>query len=53
MREVVKFVNGYEITRLKGTRGFYEVIIKTFVNGGYKYKTFRTIKAAVAFCKSL
>lgn len=53
MREVVKVVNGYEITRLKGTRGFYEVIIKTFVTGGYKYKTFKTIKAAVAFCESL
>lgn len=52
MREVVKVVNGYEITRLKGTRGFYEVITKRFAKG-YQYQTFRTIKAAVAFCETL
>ena len=52
MREIVKVVNGYEITRLKGTHGFYEVITKRFAKG-YQLRTFRTIKAATSFCETL
>ena len=48
MYEVVKTVNGYDITRMKGTRGFYHVIIRP----GVEY-TFKTIKSAAAFCETL
>lgn len=50
--EVVKSVNGYDITRTKGTRGFYNVILST--NGkATTSMTFRTQKAAEEYIKSL
>lgn len=49
MYETIKTVNGYEIARMKGTHGCYHVNI----SGGSKFYTFKTIKAAVAFCKML
>lgn len=48
MYETVKVVNGYEIKRMKGSRGFYHVNIRRG-----QFCTFRTIKAAVEFCMSL
>ena len=48
MYETVKTVNGYAITRMIGTKGFYHVHITP-----NKYHTFRTVKAATAFCESL
>ena len=50
MYEVVKIVNGYEITRAKGTHGFYYVY---FGAHGNKFRTFRTIKAAAEFCETI
>jgi hypothetical protein len=52
MNEVVKIVNGYEITRRKGTHGVYNVAIRED-KGWSEFRTFRTIKAAVAFCETL
>ena len=52
MYEIVKKVNGYEIRRMVGTHGFYSVIIRTSKKVT-EFRTFRTIKAAVAFCESL
>lgn len=52
MYEVVKIVNGYEITRMKGTHGFYHITIRKG-KGWEEYRTFRTIKAATAFCENL
>lgn len=52
MYETVKIVNGYAITRMVGTKGFYHVNIregKIF----REFHTFRTIKAAIAFCETL
>lgn len=52
MFETVKVVNGYEITRMVGSRGFYRVNI--WEDGAWgKYLTFRTIKAAAQFCEAL
>lgn len=48
MYETVKTVNGHKITRMKGTKGFYHV--KLAEN---KEATFKTIKAAAEFCKTL
>ena len=48
MYEVVKTVNGMEITRMKGTRGAYHVNIREG-KGFREYHTFRTIKAAEEF----
>ena len=48
MYETVKVVNGYKIDRAKGTRGFFIVYVRKNV-----YYTFRTIKAATAFCETL
>lgn len=52
MYEVVKTVNGYEITRMKGTKGAYHVNVKEG-KGFREFHTFRTLKAAVAFCEWL
>ena len=52
MYEVVKVVNGYEITRMKGTKGFYHVNVREG-KGFVEFHTFRTIKAAAAFCETL
>lgn len=48
MYEIVKTVNGYNITRMIGTRGFYTVHFSA-----NKSRVFRTIKAAAAFCETL
>lgn len=48
MRETVKVVNGYAITRLIGTHGFYTVYIAS-----NKFVAFKTVKAATAYCESL
>lgn len=48
MRETIKVVNGYEITRIKGTKGYYTVYITP-----NKFIPFRTIKAASAYCETL
>lgn len=52
MYETVKVVNGYEIVRMKGTKGFYHVNVKEG-KGWREFHTFRTIKAATAFCETL
>ena len=52
MYETVKVVNGYEITRRKGTHGFYEVVTRQGKNWK-EYRTFRTIKAAAEFCGTI
>lgn len=48
MYETVKTVNGYEIYRMVGSRGFYHLDLRAGV--GY---TFHTIKAAAAFAATL
>lgn len=52
MYETIKVINGYAITRMKGTRGFYHVNVREG-KGFREYHTFRTIKAATAFCETL
>ena len=49
--EVVKVVNGYEIKRMVGTKGFYHVNVREG-NGFREFHTFKTIKAAVEFIKT-
>lgn len=48
MYEVVKVVKGYEIKRMKGTRGAYHVNVREG-KGWSEFHTFRTIKAAAEF----
>ena len=48
MYETVKIVNGYEIKRMVGTRGFYHINVREG-KGWAEFHTFRTIKAAVEF----
>lgn len=48
MYEVVKVVKGYEIKRLKGSRGMYHVTVREG-NGWREYHRFRTIKSAVEY----
>lgn len=48
MYETVKTVNGHDIYRMKGTKGCYHVNVKENV-----HCTFKTIKAASAFCETL
>jgi hypothetical protein len=50
--ETVKVVNGFEIYRMEGTRGFYYVNIRE-CKGWKEYHTFRTTKAAAQFCETL
>jgi hypothetical protein len=50
--ETVRVVNGYEIKRMKGTRGFYHINVREG-KGWAEFHTFRTIKAAAAFAESL
>lgn len=52
MYEVIKTVNGHEITRMKGTRGAYHVNIREG-KGWREFHTFKTIKEAAAFCERL
>ena len=54
MYEIVKTVNGLNITRMRGTRGAYHVNIREDDGRGFKeFHTFKTIKAAVAFCEAI
>lgn len=54
MYETVKVVNGYEIKRAKGTHGYYTVTTWVSDNGKASiFRSFRTIKAAAAFCETL
>ena len=48
MYEVVRTINGHQITRMIGTRGIYHVVVRTG-QGFTESRTFRTIKAAVEF----
>ncbi len=53
MYETVKTVNGYEIKRIKGTRGAYHVNVREDDGKGWtEFHTFRTIKAAVEFIET-
>lgn len=51
MYETVKVVNGYEIIRMKGTRGVYHVNVREG-KGWREFHTFRSIKAAVKFIET-
>jgi hypothetical protein len=52
MYEVVKIVKGYEILRMKGTKGAYHVNIRE--GKGFKeFHTFKTIKAATEFIEKV
>ena len=54
MYETVKIVNGYEIYRMKGTHGCYHITTWKSEDGkSSKGYSFRTIKAASAFCETL
>lgn len=52
MYETVRVVNGYEIKRMIGTRGFYHVDLKVTAHSR-EFVTFRTIKSAVEFINNL
>lgn len=52
MYETVKKVNGYEIKRMKGTRGAYHINVREG-KGFREFHTFNTIKAATTFCETL
>lgn len=51
MYEVVKVVKGYEIKRMKGTRGAYHVNVREG-RGFREFHTFKTIKAAQEFIET-
>lgn len=51
MYETVKVVKGYEIKRMKGTRGAYHVNVHEG-KGFREFHTFRTIKAATEFIET-
>lgn len=52
MYETVKTVKGYDIVRMKGTKGAYHVNIRE--GKGFKeFHTFRSIKAAVEFINAV
>ena len=53
MYETVKIVNGYEIKRMKRTHGAYHVNVREIAKGFREFHTFKTIKAAAAFCETL
>lgn len=49
--ETVKTVNGYDITRMKGSHGCYHVNVREG-KGWREFHTFKTIKAAVEFIQT-
>lgn len=49
MYETIAIINGKEIYRMKGTKGFYHVAIKADRS---VTANFRTLKAAKAFCEA-
>ena len=51
MYETVKTVKGYDITRMKGTKGCYYVNVREG-KGFREFHTFRTIKAAAEFIEA-
>ena len=51
MYETVKVVKGYEIKRMKGTRGAFHVNVREG-KGFREFHTFRTIKAATEFIET-
>lgn len=51
MYETVKVVKGYEIKRMKGTRGAYHVNVREG-KGFREFHAFRTIKAATEFIET-
>ena len=52
MYEIVKVVKGYEIIRMKGTKGAYHVNIREG-KGFREFHTFKTIKAATEFIEDV
>lgn len=52
MYETVKTVNGYDIIRMKGTRGAYHINIREG-KGWREFHTFKTIKSAVEFASKI
>lgn len=48
MYETVRTINGYNIIRMKGTKGCYHVYLDP-----HRFMTFRTIKAAAGFIQTL
>lgn len=52
MYEVVKIVKGYDILRMKGTKGAYHVNIREG-KGWKEFHTFKTIKAATEFIEKV
>lgn len=52
MYEVVKTVKGYDITRMKGTKGHYHVSVREG-KGFREFHTFKTIKSAVQFIETV
>lgn len=52
MNETVATVNGYNITRMVGTRGHYTVTTRVFKGGNSQFITFRTQKAAREWCEN-
>lgn len=48
MYEVVRVVKGYEIKRMKGSKGPYHVLVREG-KGFREFHTFRSIKAAAEF----
>lgn len=54
MYEIVKIINGYEIKRMVGSRGWYRINIREDNGTGFcKFLTFRTIKEAAEFAALL
>ena len=51
MYETVKVIKGYEIKRMKGTKGAYHVNVREG-KGFREFHTFRTIKSAVEFIET-
>ena len=52
MYETVKTVKGYDITRMKGTKGAYHVNVREG-KGFREFHTFKTIQAAVEFIEKV
>lgn len=53
MVETLAVINGMEIYRHIGERGCYWVARADRGRTGYRFWTFRTMKAAKAFCENL
>ena len=51
MYETVKTVKGYDITRMKGTKGVYHVNVREG-KGFREFHTFKTIRSAVEFIET-